>query len=665
VRAKHFLLAVGVFLWAAPVAASEVASTEATPGATTIGDEDIVKTGEIATDSSSYSGRITAIEDVLIDPSKAQVEHQEVRESGSSKADDSLTSAIAPSANLILSQELPNNAAPATVSLPSNSTEPSAVFPLTIAPSANPILSQELPNNAAPATVSLPSNSTEPSAVFPLTQVNVQANGTANEGMRQVTSVSQLSDVQPTDWAFQALQSLVERYGCIAGYPDGTFRGNRALTRYEFAAGLNACLDQVTKQIGANTANLITKEDLAILQKLQEEFATELASLRGRVDALEARTAELQANQFSTTTILGGEVIFGLAAARGGNPPGKGNNNVIFGHLTRLQLTSSFTGKDRLRIQLASGNFSNGGFASADSLGTNQARLSYQTDLNNNIALDLVEYRFPAFSDRVVFTVRPVGFSLSSVLTANSPYFDTGRGAISRFAEASPLFKIGNLEAGVGVDWLLTRKLRLQLAYGTANSSSPAQGNGFVASDRSALGVQLLVKPAATISTGITYINAYSKSGFLETYTGSINADTSGGINQPSQINAFGGTLQWRITPKLNFATWGGWINSDSTKSNAFARTTTYMFTLGLIDPLGREGDLLAFVFGQPPRLVDGRELGAGKDRDTSLHFELFYRLRVNDNISVTPGFFVVTNPENNANNKSLFVGTVRTTFSF
>ena len=39
------------------------------------------------------------------------------------------------------------------------------------------------------------------------------------EEVAQVTSVSQLSDVQPTDWAFQALQSLVERYGCIAGYP--------------------------------------------------------------------------------------------------------------------------------------------------------------------------------------------------------------------------------------------------------------------------------------------------------------------------------------------------------------------------------------------------------------------------------------------------------------
>ncbi|MFM9159341.1 MAG: iron uptake porin, partial [Dolichospermum sp.] len=59
------------------------------------------------------------------------------------------------------------------------------------------------------------------------------------EVMSQVTSVSQLSDVQPNDWAFQALQSLVERYGCAAGYPNNTYRGNRALSRYEFAAGLN------------------------------------------------------------------------------------------------------------------------------------------------------------------------------------------------------------------------------------------------------------------------------------------------------------------------------------------------------------------------------------------------------------------------------------------
>jgi len=102
----------------------------------------------------------------------------------------------------------------------------------------------------------------------------------------QVTSVSQLSDVQPTDWAFGAVQSLVERYDCIAGYPNGTFLGNRAMTRYEFAAGLNACLDRVNELIATATLDVVQKEDLTTLQRLQEEFSAELATLRGRVDSL-------------------------------------------------------------------------------------------------------------------------------------------------------------------------------------------------------------------------------------------------------------------------------------------------------------------------------------------------------------------------------------------
>jgi len=56
----------------------------------------------------------------------------------------------------------------------------------------------------------------------------------------QVTSISQFADVKPTDWAYQALSNLIERYGCVAGYPDGTFKGGRAMTRFEAAALLNA-----------------------------------------------------------------------------------------------------------------------------------------------------------------------------------------------------------------------------------------------------------------------------------------------------------------------------------------------------------------------------------------------------------------------------------------
>lgn len=148
------------------------------------------------------------------------------------------------------------------------------------------------------------------------------ANAPANRTtlIAQLTSVSQLSDVEPSDWAFQALQTLVERYGCIVGYPDRTFRGPRALTRYEFAAGLNSCLDRIRELIAQSTADLVTKEDLATLQRLQEEFAAELATLRGRVDSLEAHTAELEANQFSTTTKLSGELVFTVAGATGAYP---------------------------------------------------------------------------------------------------------------------------------------------------------------------------------------------------------------------------------------------------------------------------------------------------------------------------------------------------------
>ena len=223
-----------------------------------------------------------------------------------------------------------------------------------------------------------------------------------SDALEQVTSVSQLSDVQPTDWAFQALQSLVERYGCIAGYPDGTYKGNRAMTRYEFAAGLNACLERVNELIAASVANLVTREDLAVLQRLQEEFAAELATLRGRVYALEARTAELEANQFSTTTKLRGEVIFWLGDAAGD----RATNNVIgnfapedsdpteayFGYRARLNFDTSFTGQDLLRTRLEARSVPN--LANYDITNTLMSRTSIDGS-NNGIVLDDLYYRFP------------------------------------------------------------------------------------------------------------------------------------------------------------------------------------------------------------------------------------------------------------------------------
>ncbi len=122
----------------------------------------------------------------------------------------------------------------------------------------------------------------------------------------QVSSITQFSDVKPTDWAYQALSNLIERYGCVAGYPNGSFRGQHSLSRWEAAALLNACLDRVTE---------ITDE----LRRLMMEFKKELTITKARVNSLEAKVAELEATQFSTTTKLTGVVRFVMGDVYRGN----------------------------------------------------------------------------------------------------------------------------------------------------------------------------------------------------------------------------------------------------------------------------------------------------------------------------------------------------------
>ena len=210
----------------------------------------------------------------------------------------------------------------------------------------------------------------------------------------QVTSVSQLSDVQPTDWAYQALSNLVERYGCVAGYPNGTFGGGRAMTRYEAAALLNACLDRVTE---------VTDE----LKRLANEFSDELAVIRGRVSTLEAKVGALEATQFSTTTKLRGEANFVLGGVDNAWTPGTSKNpastnvgNTAFNYDLRLNLDTSFTGKDLLRTRLRSGNFSSQPFGSSSSL----FKLDKAESTADAVKVDRLYYSFPALAKGVTLT---------------------------------------------------------------------------------------------------------------------------------------------------------------------------------------------------------------------------------------------------------------------
>ena len=199
----------------------------------------------------------------------------------------------------------------------------------------------------------------------------------------QVTSVTQFSDVYPTDWAYQALANLVEQYGCVAGYPNGTFRGNRAMTRYEAAALLNACLDRITE---------VTDE----LRRLLKEFETELAILKGRVDGLEARVGELEATQFSTTTKLKGKAdwVFGAAKFHGDGSDAAAamSGGTSFSYNLALNLETSFTGKDLLYTRLRSGNMNNV-FGGAGTYGLFAQEHGF--DSGKSVVVNRLYYSFP------------------------------------------------------------------------------------------------------------------------------------------------------------------------------------------------------------------------------------------------------------------------------
>jgi hypothetical protein len=505
-------------------------------------------------------------------------------------------------------------------------------------------------------------------------------NAVKNQEMNQINSVSQLSDVQPSDWAFQALQSLVERYGVIVGYPNGTFKGNRSLTRYEFAAGLNAALDRVNELIATGTADLVTKEDLATLQKLQSEFAVELATLRNRVDTLEANTAQLEANQFSTTTKLNAEVVVGLASVLAGENANSESIDRIptLNYRVRLNLDTSFTGKDLLTARLQASNVTPLGGTNSGPLLTNEGRLEYDGDSGNDVGLALLRYRFP-LGPRTNFYLAGTGngFVDLDASAQLNPYFDGG--AVSLFALRNPIYNYSG-GAGFGLRHLFSDKLELNLGYLTpgSNAGKPTPKNGLFDGVYAAL-AQIIISPSDKAKIGLTYINSYSPSYFTtgEGLDPALNPDfipfgTSTGSNlsnsnfdRPVSTNAYGVSATFQLSP--NFAL-GGWVGYANQRYSGRGDADVWNWAITLAFPdLGKQGNLGGILVGMEPKVtgIDSTLNGGRADKDTSLHIEAFYRYQLTDNIQITPGIIWLTAPNHDENNSDVITGVLRTVYRF
>ncbi|MCY7333725.1 MAG: iron uptake porin [Pseudanabaena sp. CAN_BIN31] len=491
---------------------------------------------------------------------------------------------------------------------------------------------------------------------------------------QNVTSVSQLSDVRPTDWAFTALQSLVERYGCIAGYPDRTFRGKQSTSRYEFAAGLNACLDKINEIISAGLADKVGKEDLATLQKLQEEFAAELATLRGRVDALDAKTAKLEAQQFSTTTKLTGQAIAAVSASGSGtdnllNPvgdltgtSGKANTTII--SRVNLNFNTSFTGEDLLLTRLEVGN---GGTNVANSLDGADSVLGGFTGFANSSSLDysdsgttasLTRLRYDFSIGKDIQASIGAVMSLNDHIDANSFANDESRDfSIGMFIN-NPLILPVNDGAGGAIAWNLGGSaFTLRAGYVAQNASSPTS-DGTI--NRGLFGDPY----QGTVELEFAPKNADDASPFairLQYTRASVNNldYNTGGVN-----------LEWAFNKAIAiFGRYGFGEISNRGTAIAMALPTYTTSTSTSINPqtwsvgfafpdLFKEGAMAAIAVGQP--FIESNVGNA-----TQTNVEMFYRFPVSNNISITPDLQFIFNANNNSGNSTITVGTLRTVFTF
>ncbi len=451
----------------------------------------------------------------------------------------------------------------------------------------------------------------------------------------QVTSVTQFSDVQPTDWAYQALSQLVDRYGCVAGYPNGTFRGGRAMTRYEAAALLNACLDRVTE---------VTDE----LKKILNEFGAELAVLKGRVDGLEAQVTTLEAQQFSTTTKLRGEANFVLGGVDDYQTKGGDATRTAFNYDLRLNLDTSFTGNDLLRTRLRSSNFSTDPFGSSSSLFKLDKADNTTGENGNNVVIDRLYYQFPAFNNTTTFTAGALvrNTEISWVPSAYSSkildFFQVGGtpGVYNKAVGSGFGVQYGNKGLVAGVN------------YVAQNGNDSATGEF----DRSGALNTLAQIGYRGDNYGIAFGYRYGTEGTrVRTFNGLNGA--SGALVPGQTSNGYAVNAYWQPTQSgwvPSISAGYGWNTVSGTES---AATNSQSWMAGLQwEDVFVDGNTAGFAIGQAP---------TGEDLEKATMLEFFYKYQVSDNISITPAIFYASDNQRLVNNSSNWGGVIQTTFKF
>ena len=485
---------------------------------------------------------------------------------------------------------------------------------------------------------------------------NLNINGVSDYAAseEQVTSITQFSDVSPTDWAYQALASLIERYGCVSGYPNGAFRGNRAMTRYEAAALLNACLDRVTE---------VTDQ----LRRLINEFETELAMIRGRVDGLEARVGGLEATQFSTTTKLKGQADFFMGGVSyddrsdciedGG---ACGDDAFSFSYRLTLNLYTSTTGKDLLYTRLRTGNMSN-------VWSNKNSHLSDAKSGDSTLKVDKLWYTFP-LGDTFKVTL---GALVENYYMVETP---------TRYKPLLKAFKLGGYGAvmgastgqGFGVQWRQDvdpgeAALNIAASYVADGGEGAQSGNGLGMFGDDTDGLFLSQVGYGNRKWYLSGLYAYKHGS--DGSSPAMGYSTPRASNYDEGLQTFGVRGYWTPEESGFIPTISGGLDfgfSDADIAGSTEEVFGWMVGLNWKDAF-MKGNKLGLGFGSYSSYATEVK-GASSDNDEApFAIEGWYDFQVTDNITVTPAIFYITNAdgEDQFDGADSLGALVKTTFKF
>ena len=480
--------------------------------------------------------------------------------------------------------------------------------------------------------------------------------------------VEQLSDVGPDDWAYQALQNLIERYGVVAGYPDGTFRGERELTRYEFAAALKVVLDRIIQLIRARAdqPEPILNEDLATIERLQRDFALELALLRGRVDGIEARMIDLEVSQFSTTTKLTGQALFAIngggfegdrLADATGNVIATNDPQATLLYRVALDFNTSFRGSDLLKLRLDQGS---------DGFDDNAAGV-LEPDFGSVLDYSTKPPQPDLGVSRLYYSFNPVedlDITLGPVLSPTD-YVDRNQYTSLSWQDFSTqaftynylLFPVPGLGAGAAIDWnpgggaLSVRSVYTALAGNEPTEDSAVTVPGVFPPSRF-----LYPQPQGDRGLFGTPHQGIVELEYAPSENTAFRLQYSGGTIYDERFDVFGANVELGLGERFGLFGRYGYASYDDT-SRGDIHPNYWMAGLTVLDLLER-GDRTGIAVGQP---FIANELGDG----TQTNLEAFYSFSISDNVSVTPLVQAIFNPGNQQDNGTVFTGTLRTVIVF